>query len=300
MESPKLTPGIQQSIERVMGYWYGIAHVLMLVLHLGLFFISGTMSVALLVGLAGGSPFWSILWGAVGISFEGTKIILWEIGRGLQRAIALLFVGVSLTFSGGAALLMVHEAQEKSRISNASTISITKDLEALDKTIEAQENIISTYDQSYRDYAKVVGTAQSTLDQARKERATLSASLQESGPQAANSDGSLLMFNIMADSIGMNRDVFLLGYQLILAGLLEIGALATTFKRGTSPLERLRTLLGRKGPELSPCPCGGRSQQLLRNLKGLWSVYCPACRKNTVLSPSLVKAVKMYNEGKSL
>ncbi len=301
MSNDTLPAGLQEAIDRWMGRWYAVAHVLMLFLHLALFGISGVMSVALLVGLAGTSTFWAFVWGSMGVAFEGTKIVLWEIGRGLQRAIALLFVVISLTFSGGAALLMVRQAEGASAISNVTTDNLQKDLAALDRMIEVQQNIIITYDQSYKDYAKVVEAAQVELLRALEDRKVIVgriASVPTASAAASSTSDSLVMFDLMADKLNLPHEEFLLLYQFVIAGLLEVGALATTYRRKAGLFQRLGALFHRpqRSLDLPPCECGSKALSLTRNAKGQWATYCFSCKKTRIL-PEGINSVLIEGRG---
>lgn len=251
------------------------------IVHWGLFGVSGVFSVRLFLELASTSADkW--LYGAMACFFEGTKIVLWEIGRGAQRIIAIAMVMMSLVASTGAALAVADRARSNgtdSRVIEASEARI----KTLDSQITAIDESIAALTTQARglpaDYVTAASRLQTQIAALYDRQLALVVSrdvaLAETLSYEASreSTAALSMFRLIAKAIDIDESEVVLVFMLAVALLLEIGALGTT-EHGKQPVETGSTA----GAILAICKCGSKRTAVERSADGhTYSIVCRSC-----------------------
>lgn len=271
-----------------------IARGLESVVHWLLFAVSAVLSVRLFVELASTAPD-KLLYGAMACGFEGTKIILWEVGTRRQRLIALLMVGLSLVASAGAALAVSARAQEggtsavKLAYYDDRTTALQRSIEQTSESIEALTAQARGLPPDYitaatRLQAQITALYERSLQLDDQRRALTDE--REAYVASTRSQAATTMFAMLADALHTTEERFVLYFMLCVAVLLEVGALGTTLREGKAGAGPSMPALN-----LAVCACGSKRTALERAADGQhYGVVCRACGRTSGLQLTELEA----------
>lgn len=263
-----------------------VARSLETLVHWLMFGVSGVFSVRLFLELASSTTD-KYLYGLLAIGFEGTKIILWEIGRRGQRFIALCMVVMSLLASAGAALTVAERTQ------NAG--ADPQRLAAMEDRISGYESALAQCDSAIENlttqiaglpptYVTAALRLQAQLESLYERQGALQADKLEAVDAIATYRGStrdtssMVMFELMAGALRMPQEKFVLVFMLAVAVLLELGALGTTERQENDPLAAYESL----SKPLPRCTCGSARTSVERTADGeSYTIVCKSCGART-------------------
>jgi len=247
------------------------------------------------------TPFDKWLYGAMAFGFEGTKIVLWEIGTKRQKLIALLMVAMSLVASTGAALSVAARSKEGG-LDAGKMEGFSAQLDSLDQSIAQCDVNIAAFTTQEAGLPATYVTAAERLQRQIEALYERSSGLQEQRmglinermdySASVNSSASTTMFRLMSGLVGTSEERFVLYFMLCVAVLLEVGALGTTEREGSGGG-------GATGSNSSvlPCTCGSKRTVVERTADGSrWSVGCKSCNKSSGLALTEAEARDAWND----
>ena len=271
------------------------------IVHWLMFGVSGVFSVRLFMELSS-TVADKVLYSLLAVGFEGTKIVLWEIGNRRQKLIALFMVAMSLLASTGAALAVAERTQnagaDESRLSAFDSRLSGIDT-ALDQCRGSIENLQAQVGRLPPTYVTSALRLQDQIERLYERQAGLEderlAAVEEASRyrSEARDTSSMVMFKLMAEAVGTSQERFVLYFMLAVAILLEVGALGTTQrgdKVGSSNQEPPETAF-------EPCSkCGSKRTKVeLTNDGRLVTIECVDCRRSTGARSSFRSALAVWN-----
>jgi hypothetical protein len=275
-----------------------ITRALEQLIHWLLFAVSAVFSIRLFFELAS-TPLDKLLYASLAVGFEGTKIVLWEVGSKRQRLIALAMVLMSLVASTGAALSVANRASQGG-LDEGTVASFTAQISAIDTQATQLNSSIAALTTQASQLPPVYVSAAERLQkqisllydrstELSLKRLELEKSYHDYKVSAQEATSATTMFRLMSDALGIAETTFVLYFMLAVAVLLEVGALGTTERSGVNASDSTMA-------SLLPCSCRSKRTSIDRSADGVhWSVGCKSCGMVAGMHDSEQQAKEVWN-----
>lgn len=206
-----------------------------------LWIISATMTVGLYLELADSSLLSIIIFLAVAISLECTKILLWRSHSGISRALGILLVLLSLFASFGESVVVLTESEQRTEESARARLSATpqyqtvlEDIKSYEMQISERLNRVAKYPANYYSLARQDLKA---IDVLREEKTKALQELRDLETASAENEGSHSMFLIVARFMHIDENWLRLIVSMVVALCIEVGAILLT-QRDSNQVDR--------------------------------------------------------------
>ena len=197
-----------------------------------LWIISATMTVGLYLELADSSLLSIIIFLAVAITLECTKILLWRSHSGISRALGILLVLLSLFASFGESVVVLTESEQRTEESARARLSATpqyqtvlEDIKSYEMQISERLNRVAKYPANYYSLARQDLNA---IDVLREEKTKSLQELRDLETASAENEGAHSMFPIVARFMHIDENWLRLIVSMVVALCIEVGAILLT------------------------------------------------------------------------